>query len=96
MYKIATFSFDWKTVGKRLIGSQTVEDIDREERSEQNKRDKMFEMWLKMKGSEATYRVLFCVLKDVQNTLVAEEVQKLASSLCIAGRRDVTKLVCPG
>ena len=86
MYKIATFSFDWKTVGKRLIGSQIIDDISREEQNEQNKRDKMLEKWLEIKGSKATYRVLFDVLKDVQNTQVAEEVQKLASSIATEGR----------
>ena len=94
LYKIATFNFDWKMVGKRLIGLQAIRDIDREEHSEQNKRDKMLEKWLEIDGSKATYRVLIEVLKDVQNTQAAEDVQKLASSIVIEGRRDVTLLVC--
>ena len=77
IYKIATFTFDWKMVGKRLIGPQPVRDIDREENSEQNKRDKMLEKWLEIEGSKATYRVLIEVLKDVQNTQAAEAVEKL-------------------
>ena len=77
MYKISTFSINWKMLGKRLIGSQAVKDIDREESSEQDKRDKMLEKWLETKGSQATYRVLIEVLKDVQNTQAAEAVQKL-------------------
>ena len=85
LYKIATFSFDWKTVGKRLIDSQLIKDIDREEQSEQRKRDTMLEKWLEVKGSEATYRALIDVLNVLKNTQVAEEVQKLASSIATEG-----------
>ena len=72
-------------MGKRLIDSQLIKDIDREEQSEQNKRDTMLEKWLEMKGSEATYRALIDVLKVVQNTQVAEEVKKLALSIATEG-----------
>lgn len=73
-------------VGKRLIGPQVIKEIDHEEHSEQNKRDRMFEKWLEMKGSEATYRVLIEVLKEIQNAQAAEAVQKLASPIAIEGR----------
>ena len=72
-------------MGRRLIDFQPIEDIEREEQSEQNKRDRMLEKWLEMKGSEATYRALIHVLTDVINTQVAEEVQKLASSIATEG-----------
>ena len=77
IYEISTFSFDWKMLGKRLIGFQTTEDIDREEHSEQNKRDKMMEKWLQMKGCKATYRVLIEALQRIKNVQAAEAVQKL-------------------
>ena len=81
IYEISTLSIEWKMLGKRLIGLQTTEDIDREEHSEQNKRDKMLEKWLEMKGSKATYRVLIEALQRIKNVQAAEAVQKLASSL---------------
>ena len=72
-------------MGKRLIDSKLIKDIDREEQSEQRKRDTMLEKWLEMKGSEATYRALIDVLNVLKNTQVAEEVQKLASSIATEG-----------
>ena len=85
IYIIAKFNFDWRTVGRRLIAAKTINDIDREEHSEQDKRDRMLERWLEIKGPEATYRRLITVFKDVENNQVAEEVRKL-----VEGRRDAT------
>ena len=85
IYIIATFNFEWKTVGRRLITAQTIKDIDREGHSEQEKRDKMLERWLQSNGSGATYRVLINALSDVRNNQAAEEVRKL-----VKGRRDAT------
>ena len=78
--EIATFAFDWKVVGRRLLDRQTVEDIDREGHNEQEKRDQMFDKWLRKKGSLATYRVLMDVLRKVGNIQAEEAVEKLASS----------------
>ena len=86
IYEISTLNIDWKMLGKRLIGLQTTEDIDREEHSQQNKRDKTLEMWLQMKGSKATYRVLIKALQRTRNVQAAEAVQRLASSIIIEGR----------
>ena len=72
-----TSSFDWKVVGIRLVGEQAIEDIDREEQGEQRKRDKMFQKWLEMEGSKATYRVLIGVLEEVKNHQAAEAVRSL-------------------
>ena len=72
-----TCSFDWKVMGTRLVGEQAIKDIDREEQSEQRKRDKMFHKWLEMKGSEATYRVLIGVFGEVKNRQAAEAVMSL-------------------
>ena len=54
IYEISRFSIDWKMLGKCLIEMQTTEDIDCDEHSEQNKRDKILEKWLEMNGSKAT------------------------------------------
>ena len=86
MYKIATFAFDWEVVGKRLVGAQATKDIKRDEDSEQNRRDKMLEKWVEMKGSKATYRVLIEVLKGVQNAQAAEAVQELVSQVSVKSK----------
>ena len=70
-------SFDWKVVGRRLLDLQAIDDIDREERSELSKRDKMFEKWKEMKGSRATYRALMEVFEEVGNHQAAEMVKEL-------------------
>ena len=64
-------------MGRRLVGEQTIRDIDREEQSEQRKRDKMFQRWLEMEGSKATYRVLIGVFEEVRNHQAAEAVKAL-------------------
>ena len=60
---------------------QTFADIDREDKSEEVKRDKMFEKWKEMKGSRATYRALMEVFEDVGNHQAAEMVKELVSSI---------------
>ena len=72
-----TCSFDWKVVGRRLVGEQAILDIDREEQGEQRKRDKMFQKWLEMEGTKATYRVLIDVFEEVKNHQAAEAVKAL-------------------
>ena len=72
----ATCPFDWKVVGRRLVGEQAIEDIDREQQGEQRKRDKMFQKWLEMEGSKATYRVLIGVFEEINNVQAAEAVKK--------------------
>ena len=68
-------------VGNRLLlgpqAAQTIKDIDREEQSEQQKRDRMLQMWLEMKGSDATYKVLSDVFEEVGNHQAAEVVKEL-------------------
>ena len=81
--------FNWRVVGRRLLMDrpQTIEDIDREERSEDVKRDKMFEKWKEMKGSSATYRALMEVFEEIGNHQAAEMVKGLvlliAEGTCI-------------
>ena len=77
MNKIAVdCAFDWKVVGRRLVGN-SVEDIDREEKDEQRKRDMMFQKWREMEGPKATYRVLIGVFEQVKNYQAAEAVKAL-------------------
>ena len=79
----AKCTFDWRVVGRRLLidRPQTVEDIDREDKSEEVKRDKMFEKWKELKGSRATYRTLMEVFEDAGNHQAAEMVKELVSSI---------------
>ena len=84
MFTIATnCTFDWRVVGRRLLFDrpQTVADIDREDKSEEVKRDKMFEKWKEMKGSRATYRALMEVFEDAGNHQGAEMVKELVSPI---------------
>ena len=73
----ATCVSDWKVVGRRLVGEQAIVDIDRDEQGEQRKRDRMFQKWLEMEGSKATYRVLISVFEEVKNFQAAEAVKAL-------------------
>ena len=85
----ATVSFNWKVIGRRLVGIKNVQDIDREEEQcEQEKRDEMFEKWKEMKGSKATYRVLIDVFEEVKNPLAAHAVREIVS-------RNATSGLCP-
>ena len=70
-------NFDWKVVGRRLVGEQAIVDIDQEEQSEQRKRDRMFQKWLEMEGSKATYKVLIDIIINVQIHQAAEAVKAL-------------------
>ena len=72
-----TCNFDWRVVGRRLVGELAIKDIDREEQGEQRKRDKMFQKWLEMEGSKATYRVLIGVFEEINNHQAAETVKAL-------------------
>eukprot|EP00731_Ephydatia_muelleri_P037955 Em0610g2a len=82
----ATVSFNWKLIGRRLVGIKTVQDIDRkEEQCEQEKRDEMFEKWIEMKGSKATYRVLIDVFEEVKNPLAAHAVREIVSRNATSG-----------
>eukprot|EP00731_Ephydatia_muelleri_P003645 Em0001g3645a len=77
----ATFSYDWRVVGRRLVDSQDVDDIEREGHSEQEMRDKLFEVWKRRRGSGATYRVVMKAFNDVKNQQAAEMLKDLLSSI---------------
>ena len=74
---------DWRVVGRRLLtdSPQTIVDIDREDtsKSEQSKRDKMFEKWKEIKGSHATYKALMAVFMELKNHQAAEIMKKLVA-----------------
>eukprot|EP00731_Ephydatia_muelleri_P005504 Em0002g1680a len=75
---IALLAFDWKSVGRRLLNSeQNIEDISRNEPSEENRREKMLMMWRAQKGSAATYRVLIQVFEKIGNGRLAQVVTKM-------------------
>ena len=85
--KIAsTCCHDWKVVGKRLLTYQDVDDIEREGYSEQERRDKLFEVWRRKKGSGATYRVIINTFNEIKNQQAAEMVKNLLQSDISQGR----------
>ena len=81
IYKIASLDYNLKAVAKRLIGPQQAHDIiDQEELSEQDKRDEVFEQWLKVKGSEATYKELVALFETLKFTEAAKAVRMMVTS----------------
>ena len=76
---IAAYNFDWRLVGRRLLGDQKVRDIDREGRSasEREKRENMLLKWKETKARDATYRALVKVLRDLDNNATADRVEEL-------------------
>ena len=85
----ATVNFNWKTIGRRLVGFNTVKEIDQKaEQRELEKRDDMFEKWIELKGSKATYRALIEVFEEVNDPLAARAVREIvlhgaATGLCM-------------
>ncbi|KAL5516818.1 hypothetical protein EMCRGX_G002238 [Ephydatia muelleri] len=77
IYTIAEYDFDWKVVGRRLIGEQKVNDIEREGSNEKDKRDKMLLEWRKAKSHDATYQALVNVLRSIENITTANRVEEL-------------------
>ena len=75
---IASFSFDWRRVGRRLLGSpQNITDIDHDQPDEPNRRETMLMVWKSQKGSSATYRVLAETFEKLQYGLIAEKVKEM-------------------
>ena len=80
LLKIALLQFDWKSLGRRLLNNteQDVKDIDREEKEEQYKREKVLLKWKEQQGSGATYQKLRDTFKAIGNKVTAEIVKQLA------------------
>ena len=74
---IAGYDFRWKRVGRRLLCDQKVNDIDREESGEGDRREKMLLEWKKTKTHDATYQALVKVLRDMGNNATADRVEEL-------------------
>ena len=87
---IALLAFDWKRVGRRLLDSeQNIEDIGRNEPSEENRREKMLMVWREQKGSAATYRVLIQAFDKIGNGRLVEKVTEMVprgGGSCNGGR----------
>ena len=79
MYEISTFRFDWDVVCRRLVGPQFVSEIQQEGSSEQNKKDRVLEKWLEVKGSNATYRELINVFEKLKCHEAAHAVRGLVT-----------------
>ena len=77
IYTISGYDFDWRRVGRRLVGDQKVRDIDRESGSEGEKRENMLLQWKRIKARDATYRALVKVLRGLNNIATADRVEEL-------------------
>ena len=77
IYTITGYDFDWRRVGRRLLGRQKVEDIDREGGSEAEKRENMLLQWKRTKARDATYSALVKVLKELDYNESADRVEVL-------------------
>ena len=77
IYTITGYDFDWKRVGRRLIGDQNTTDIDKEGGSEGDKRERMLLQWKRSKAREATYGALVKVLRALENNATADRVEEL-------------------
>ena len=71
------YDFEWRRVGRRLVGDQKVMDIDRERGSENEKREKMLLEWKRTKPHDCTYHALVKVLRSVDNKATADRVEEL-------------------
>ena len=68
----------WRSLPSRLeMRKIVVEDIDRLQVSEEEKRLEFFKRWKREKGSEATYKKLIDALVEINCREDAEEVQHL-------------------
>ena len=77
IYTITGYDFDWRRVGRRLLGDQKVRDIDREGVSEGEKRENLLLKWKGANARDATYRALVKVLRDLDNNATADRVEEL-------------------
>jgi hypothetical protein len=69
---------DWRKLPIFLgIEAIVVKDIDRENKSEYEKRSSFFEIWKKMRGRQATYRSLINGLLEIKSRIDAESVCRL-------------------
>ena len=91
IFTISGYDFDWRRVGRRLIGDQKTRDIDREGGSEGDKRENMLFEWKKIKARDATYGALVEVLRSLKNNATADRVEMLESkSKAIPGTINVS------
>ena len=74
IYTIAGYGFEWRRVGRRLIGEQKVKDIDNERVSEGDKREMALLEW---KRQGATFQKLVKVLRDLGDNATANRVEEL-------------------
>ena len=86
IYTISGYDFDWRRVGRRLLGDQKVRDIDREGGSEGEKRENMLLQWRRTKARDATYRALVKVLRELVNNATADHVEVLGEKRIAQGK----------
>ena len=81
--EISKCSFNWKEVGMNVLGSESVEKIERElmnTLTEEEKREKILHMWLEQNQEKATYSALVELFELTENAGTAEALKKLLAS----------------
>ena len=63
----------WKELGRKLLSNDEVNIIDEDERRVVEKATAMLEKWKQVKGSDATYRLLYEALAFVERNDIANE-----------------------
>ena len=80
LLEAALWQFDWKIISRRLLkDEQDISDIDHEENTEQQKREKVLLKWKEQQGPDATYQKPFDVLTQVGNKDTADKVHQIAT-----------------
>ena len=80
----------WKTLAPHLeIQRAIVEDIDRKQVDDNEKRSVFFYQWKQMKGSEATYMKLVRALLLIRRRMDAEELLKLLQTTLVSSSEIV-------
>ena len=91
IYTITGYDFDWRRVGRRLLGNQKITDINREfGDSEGEKREKMLLEWKRTKARSATYGALVKVLRDLENNATADRVEALEKNGIPQGKNKLS------
>ena len=91
LLEASLLQFDWKIIGHRLLkDEQDITDIDREENTEQQKREKVLLKWKEQQGPDATYQKLCDVLTEVGNKATADKVHQMVTKgmiqhMCFSG-----------
>ena len=75
-HKVAKLIGDWQDIAKELeLTEQEILGIKKDEHTEHERRVAMLDLWIKRKGSSATFRALLQACRNVGEGDVAEQIQ---------------------